>query len=92
MADRTKISPELNVAPALMANAHMVGVDEDTTMLTFVQSVPKYINEESGTVTVKYEPVANIALSNRQARLLAEKILSSLKEAKDHGPNSVHQQ
>ena len=81
----TKGMTELDIKPAVMTNAHMIGGDEDIGMLTFVQSVPKFINEQGDTVTVKYENVASIAHSNRHARKLAIEILETLEARGEDG-------
>lgn len=76
----------LDVPVALMVSGHMVGIDEDMTMITFVQGVPSSINMETGKVITKYETVSNVAMTNKLARDLAVKILENLSEMEDNGP------
>ena len=84
----TKVDPELDVKPAIMANGHMVGHDENFFTLTFIQSVPKYLSANGSTVTMKYTAIGNIALSHEQARSLARKILRELEEVEGNGPST----
>lgn len=86
---KTDVFPELDFPPALMANGHLVGHDDNIFTLTFVQSVPKCVNDGGDTVTMKYMSVGNIALSHRQAKLLAERILQELKGADGDGPDKL---
>ena len=82
----TKVDPELDVQPAIMANGHMVGHDESFFALTFVQSVPKCLCVNCSTVATRYTVIGNIALSHEQARILARKILRELEEVEGNGP------